>query len=269
MDKQLPNWAVPTYREALKPVLHMAARGDAAGWKLWLISDALLRGPVQRSKQVSKLQQRLSLFQEGRFSELAELALASRAPNPPDHPSSSLDWRDRAAHRAEYILKTKRSAGTAAKALRTPAPTQTASPFETLSVLRKLCPRAGIDHRPSSHLPRPPLSPPSDPRQYFGPPVIFSPAEVYDAVHRADLGSASGPNAQSFYSLRLLAHENDDLRADLSACINMVASGSVPQQIRDLLICGRTVAVPKGNGGVRPIVVGTTLALTGSMAMRC
>jgi len=100
----------------------MAAQGQAAGWKLWLISDALLRGPVQRSKQVSKLQQRLSLFREGRFSELAELALASRAPNPLDHPSSALERQDKATHRAEYILKTRRSAGAAAKALRTSAP---------------------------------------------------------------------------------------------------------------------------------------------------
>jgi len=123
-------------------------------------------GPSAAFQAISKLQQRLSLFREGRFSELAELALASRAPNPLDHSSSALEWQDKATHRAEYILKTRRSAGAAAKALRTSAPAQTPRPSETLSVLRKLCPRAGIDFRPSSHLPRPPLTPPSHPRHF-------------------------------------------------------------------------------------------------------
>jgi hypothetical protein len=88
-------------------------------------------------------------------------------------------------------------------------------------------------------------------------------------VRRASSSSAGGLSGTDYRSLRTWFSEADSIADDLTAVINLIAAGKVPNRIIPLLTAGRGIALPKNDkGDLRPIVIGyVILRLIGSAAV--
>ena len=126
------------------------------------------------------------------------------------------------------------------------------------------CLHHSLQHVPSVE--RRPLQPPNIPIPTS---IVFTTAEIIKRVRRASTSSAGGLSGTDYRTLRVWFSEPDAIADDLTAVINLVASGKVPPSIVPLLTAGRGIGIPKNDKGeLRPIVIGNVLLrLIGSAAV--
>ena len=79
-----------------------------------------------------------------------------------------------------------------------------------------------------------------------------------EAIKKSPRGSAPGPSGWRYEHVRLLL--GNSLTSDLlfEVCC-LIAKGQIPPSMVPLITSSRLIALPKGNGDVRPIAIGETL----------
>lgn len=275
-DLDLPHRIVPTYKRALLSILSLAlSTNTPAAHKVFLLFDPLIRAPVPDGQGIaSTLSERLELFLCGDFQTLVHSSLCKRqGPHDPasastsTHPSDTFEdsqapQEPSRAHAAQFQLQRKGSVRTAAKRLA--APQGTIDPMRVLPAMKALCPQAGDDLSPGFPTrTRDPLNLGDLPASS---PTPFTPSEVVRGVRNGDTGSAGGLSGQTYGTLRawVSPEEGDELTKRFTDYLNRIYAPSsstscphLPHCIRELLIAGRAVLIPKNQrGDVRPIVVG-------------
>ena len=293
-----PRRAFSAYRRGLgyiaRTILNCNADGfdarlpDADGekyWKLLLLYDGLVLGPAVAPGDFAELaRERCGLFLAGDWGPLFREHISYRdASFRPSAQPTYDDPKDAMANRAQYILDRKHCVGGASAALRAPKTQRVAFPGQMTSTFAALNPQiddpvprpppGGGDYvvhhdiyRDDPPLRRRPLQPPNMPSP---PPIVFSTAEIIKRVRRASTSSAGGLSGTDYRTLRVWFAEPDAIADDLTALINLLAAGKVPQSVVPLLTAGRGVGIPKNDKGeLRPIVIGyVLLRLIGSAAV--
>jgi len=94
-----------------------------------------------------------------------------------------------------------------------------------------------------------------------GPAPSLAEADVKEGVLSFPRGSAPGPSGLRAQHLQdaVRSFQGDVVCSNLTALVNVLASGSAPLQIQPFLAGASLVALPKRDGGVRPVAVGECL----------
>ena len=89
-------------------------------------------------------------------------------------------------------------------------------------------------------------------------PISLKRAIFLEAIKKVPRGSGAGPSGWRYEHLRLLMENL--LTSDLlfEVCC-LLAKGKLPSNVIPLIASSRLIALPKGNGDVRPIAIGETL----------
>ena len=107
-----------------------------------------------------------------------------------------------------------------------------------------------------------PGSPPD--RDHIDPPVgvqclQITAEDVREAIRSFPAGSSGGPDGFTPRHLQDLIsgqHVADGLLQNLTAFVNLMLRGDVPEAVKPIIFGGRLIALQKKNGGVRPIAIG-------------
>ena len=85
-------------------------------------------------------------------------------------------------------------------------------------------------------------------------------SDVSKALRSFPLGSSGGPDGVTPQHLRDLINNNADvmLLQTLTDFVNLLLSGSIPNDVKDIIFGGRLIALHKSSGCIRPIVTGYT-----------
>ena len=121
---------------------------------------------------------------------------------------------------------------------------------DTLKALQDKHPAAPLDRRPAAQ--------PSLPSVHLS----FEEATVRKAIFSFPAGSSGGPDGLSPQHLKdLVVAEgvSSGLLTALTALVNILTEGQIPEEIRPFFFGGRLVALDKKGGGIRPIAIGLTL----------
>jgi len=295
------------YRRGLSYVIENLLKTSEAAmeealWRLFLVYDGLILGPVRGGTQfVTAIKERVALFLAGDWDPLFNEHLQFRDPSsrpPPTTQPTLDDPTDIKAARAQRHVLANQSLGSAASALRSnPFPTPLI-PGDVTSAFEKLNPQTGdptprpqepgvaarspeeelassawlrglgldADAPAESAWERRPLQPPTGD---LPPPVAFSVEDVLKRVRRTNRSSAGGLSGSNYKTMQAWFFAADTLAEKLTELFNRIAAGQVPASIVPLLTAGRGVAIPKPGGvGLRPVVVGSILLrFVGTLAL--
>ena len=227
---------------------------QARGWKLFLLAPRMLcyRSRPGERAEPSDLDRRATMFRNGQWHQLLGEAASSFHPTAP---SSSVPSADARASRAASLAHQGELSAAARSLVAEPlAPLSSA----TLAELRNPSRRPQVRHRPLS-----------DDVASFQPDELLhvDATRFLQNLRRARRGAAAGPSGCTNEHLRVLLESESDSRL-LCDAASLLASARVPPLIMDGLRVGRLVALQKGNGRVRGLVmsdvfrrlVGRTLA---------
>ena len=283
--QKIPRHSTPLYRSGLSHITSELLKdpNNDALWTCFLLYDALILAPPQNGETfTSAIRRRVQSFLSGDMVNLFRENTSFRSQFTKPHSSPLHD--DPALLRASNAQRSfdrHHAIGAAASALRAPAPSPSSDPQAHTTAFKALNPSTGspAPHVPihasiASSVPPPPVTPPLrrplDPPSTSPPPFVLTTAKLIRVIRRSNPASAGGLSGTSYKTLRTWFLKPDTLSEDLTAVLNLIASGQVPPQIIPLLNAGRGIAIPKDDkGALRPIVIGhVLLRLLGSYALR-
>ena len=88
--------------------------------------------------------------------------------------------------------------------------------------------------------------------------ITLSKRHFFNVIKRHPRGSATHPSRWRFQHIRALLDHTSKANDLYSTCLS-VARGAIPHGVAKLLSAARLIALPKGHGDVRPIVIGDAL----------
>ena len=91
-------------------------------------------------------------------------------------------------------------------------------------------------------------------------PISLKKAIFLEAIKKAPRGSGAEPSGWRYEHLRLLM-ENQFTSDLLFEVCCLIAKSELPSNVIPLIASSRLIALPKGNGDVRPIAIGETLPI--------
>ena len=129
--------------------------------------------------------------------------------------------------------------------------------------------QGGGDRQPPPGPPtlRRPINPPTGP---LPPPLQFTSEQVVSKVRNSDCASSGGPTGHTYLHLRDWFAVDDTYSTAMTATLNLIMAGNVPESTKAILNAGRGVVIPKDDAGaLRPIVVGhVILRLCGALSLK-
>ena len=284
------------YRRGLKAIADAIIERpeDVGGWYALMLYDAMVLSPVRDDDEVfsTAFERRLVLFLAGDFKSLLREVTVRDAATLPPPPPSETDPRDARAAKGQSELFRNHSIGGASRALDAPLGGGVIIGANS-AAFSKLNPSVGdlapppppmgsygpcqgggdMPPREVSH-PRPvnllPVRRPFTMHNEVDPsPIILSTVQVVAKARSLDCAKASGLSGTSNKLLKIWFSDADPTSDALTAILNLITAGKVPEEAASLLISGRGVVIPKDEaGGLRPIVVGhVLLRLVGSLAL--
>jgi hypothetical protein len=121
---------------------------------------------------------------------------------------------------------------------------------ETLAALKKKHPPAAVYRRPACNT--------NSPR--FDPVQLYDVNTVHKVIRSFPAGSSGGPDGITPQHLKDLT--SPDVTVDLTEVINdfvnLLLSGDLPTEVREIFFGGNLIAVEKKDGGIMPITIGYT-----------
>ena len=240
--------------EPLKRALRLALRGivepnppaaiaTERSWKLLLLIPRMLLGRPAQTGAIGKrtIQQRASAFAAGHWQQLLA---GARSPEPgrrrgSSHPDASADRAAAQVRRGE-LSRARQTLTSSPLAPSTDA---------TLAVLQDPTRRP-----PALQTPLPANLQDYQPQA----PIRFNSQEVAEALRTAKRGSAPGLSGATAEHYKVLLDDEDGLSL-LTAALELLAQGRVPEAIIDAISTARLTALSKPNGGVRGIATGEVL----------
>ena len=219
------------------------------GWKLFLLGPRMLLHRPCGNAQVptAELRRRAASFQAGRWLQLLEEAAqaATLQAQPAATPAGTASHVEpsTAARCTRAVAVAHQGELSAASHALTSDPLAD-STLATLQALRDR-PARPVHPIPAAHLTEP------------GPGHALSAELFITNLQRARRGAAPGPSGCTNAHLRVLLNSEDDLSL-LHRAAQQLVDATVPPPILDALRLGRMVALRKGDGRVRGLVLGDT-----------
>ena len=115
--------------------------------------------------------------------------------------------------------------------------------------------QALLDKHPQAPEDRKPFQDPKESSKFTSFQTSFS--DVSNALRSFPLGSSGGPDGVTPQHLRDLINNNADvmLFQTLTDFVNLLLSGSIPNDVKDIIFGGRLISLHKSSGGIRPIAI--------------
>ena len=85
-------------------------------------------------------------------------------------------------------------------------------------------------------------------------------SDISKALRSFPLGSSGDPDGVTSQHFSDLINNNADvmLLQTLTDFVNLLLSGYIPNDVKDIIVGGRLIALHKSSGGIRPITIGYT-----------
>ena len=115
--------------------------------------------------------------------------------------------------------------------------------------------QALLDKHPQAPEDRKPFQDPKESSKFTS--FQASVSDVSKALRSFPLGSSGGPDGVTPQHLRDLINSNADvmLLQTLTDFVNLLLSGSIPNDVKAIIFGGRLIALHKSSGGIRPIAI--------------
>ena len=268
--RNVPATLRPAFQDACRPVLldfeTAVATGDddavheAFSTFLEMVPRILSysrggRGTRMRRRRLDEIASNIQAFSSGRRERDAARAASSRAhpPTPITDPQTTTPSPRPSDSQLEQDSQVKSAVGLAyanhlSRAVRSIYQDGLATPDDRVIQALEAVHPAPLHDGPLPDLP--PEAPIS--------PVL--PDDYFCKLWRTKIANGAAPAISGFtgdHGLPLL--EDPDCLRGLALMVQLIRNGQLGDQTRDLLLTTPLVAVPKGDGGVRPIAIGETL----------